>query len=111
MPEMWLRLSQYEQLAAMVVAGLILTVVLGLLMPTGRKAFWSGFAVGIAFVIWKTWPAYYNVVAGPYPADLVNRKLLVIGIGAGQLLLAGGLAGLAARLGFGLKNRKSRRMG
>ena len=108
MGELWVRLSQTEQLAAMVVAVLVGTSILGLLLPTGRKAFWSGFAIGVAFVIWKTWPAYLTAVKGPYPADLANRRMLVIAIGAGQLLLAGVLTGLAARLGYGLKNRKSR---
>jgi len=108
MSEQWVRLSQNEQLAVMVAIVLLTAIVLGSLTPTGRKAFWTGFAVGVVFVVWKTWPAYYTAFAGPYPASLANRKMLIIGIGAGQLLLAGAIAGLAARLGHGLKHRRSK---
>jgi len=108
MSEQWVRMSQNEQLAVMVAIVLLTVIVLGSLTPTGGKAFWLGFAVGVAFVVWKTWPAYYTAFAGPYPANLANRKMLVIGAGAGQLLIAGGIAGLAARLGYGLKNRRSK---
>ena len=83
MREQWVRLSQNEQLAVMVAIVLLAAVLCGWLCPTGRKAFWIGFAVGVAFVVWKTWPAYYTALAGPYPANLANSKMLIIGIGAG----------------------------
>ena len=108
MSEQWVRLSQNEQLAVMVAIVLLPVMLLGSLCPTGRKAFWTGFMLGMVFVVWKTWPAYYTAFSGPYPSSLANRKMLIIGVGAGQLLLAGGIAGLAARLGYGLKNRWSK---
>jgi hypothetical protein len=93
MSEQWVRLSQNEQLAVMVAIVLFAVMLVGSLCPTGRKAFWLGSAVGVAFVVWRTWPAYHTAFAGPYPANLANRKLLVIGVGAGQLLVAGGIVG------------------
>jgi hypothetical protein len=106
MSEQWIRMSQNEQLAVMVAVVLLTVIVLGSLTPTGGKAYWLGFAVGVAFVVWKTWPAYYPAFVGPYPANLANSKMLIVDVGAGQLLFAGGIAGLAARLGYGLKNRR-----
>jgi hypothetical protein len=50
------RFSQNEQLAAMIAVVLLKVIVLGSLTPT-------------AFVIWKTWPAYYTSFAGPYPVN------------------------------------------
>jgi hypothetical protein len=76
MSEQWVRLSQNEQLAVMVAIVLLTVIVLGA-DPDGRQAFWLGFAVGVAFVVWKTWPAYYTAFAGPYPANLANRQMLV----------------------------------